>query len=239
MLALLWLMFTARLITAAILDCGYVANPIVTIKGVKLPQYFGAIHLNVCSSVYINIFNSENAFQFSCDSSKIIIHVWNGKECDDDPIIDDNSVQTSEFNCDSQNECEYIHTKLITYNTDETDCNSPNFVSAFETAFITDICVTISSSQSAKYTSCDLSGAATLSQFSNTDCTGTPRSITELPSEGNCNADSTPLWLQAICPTTDNPTTNNPTTNTPTTNNPTTNNPTTNNPTNHPTSHPT
>eukprot|EP01084_Bolivina_argentea_P300679 518535_1 len=89
MFALLWLMFTIyiKLITA-ILDCGYVGSPTVTINGDKLQEYDSPIPLNVCS------IQNEYAFKLSCDKNEVIIHAWNGKECDGDEIIGDNSVES-------------------------------------------------------------------------------------------------------------------------------------------------
>eukprot|EP01083_Nonionella_stella_P215456 775432_1 len=110
MVAFLWLMFTIyiRLITA-ILDCGYVGSPTVTINGVKLPEYGIPIPLNVCSSA------NGYAFKLSCDKGEVIIHAWNGKECDGDEIIGDNSVKSKEFNCASQHECDYFHLQYVFY----------------------------------------------------------------------------------------------------------------------------
>eukprot|EP01084_Bolivina_argentea_P025498 47422_1 len=228
MVAFLWLMFTIyiRLITA-ILDCGYVGSPTVTINGVKLPEYGIPIPLNVCSSA------NGYAFKLSCDQGEVIIHAWNGKECDGDEIIGDNSVESKEFNCDSQHECDYLHVQTILY-PNSVNCDPQNTaVISTITAVVTDKCYT-QGFGSVLYLSCDLSGSVQLGYTTN-DCTGT-EARSEYPSDGNC-MDLTGgnfLWVQAICPATNNPTnnpTNTPTTNTPTTNTPTTNNPTTNTPT--------
>eukprot|EP01084_Bolivina_argentea_P304292 525466_1 len=238
----LWLMFTVRLITAALLDCGYIADPTVTIKGEDI-KHHAAIPLNVCSSVY-SASIGENAFKLSCDESEVIIDVWSGTECDGNPIDGAHTVKTPEdpkivpFNCVSKNECDYVYTKFIYYSTYD-DCNPQDINSQVKAAIITDICIPTHSGGSEIYTSCDLSGTATMSGYTTTDCTGTKELNIEFTSNAHCVINEgvvlTSARTQAICPTdiptTNNPTTNNPTTNNPTTNNPTTNNPTTNNPT--------
>eukprot|EP01084_Bolivina_argentea_P304288 525461_1 len=232
----LWLMFTVRLITAALLDCGYIADPTVTIKGEDI-KHHAAIPLNVCSSVY-SASIGENAFKLSCDESEVIIDVWSGTECDGNPINGAHTVKTVDnpnlepFNCVSKNECDYVYTKFIFYNP-PTNCKNPQDIdSQIKAAIITDICIPTHSGGSEIYTSCDLSGTATQLEYNmpTNDCTGTENRKSEFPSDGNCVANGQ-VWVQAICHTTDNPTTNNPTTNNPTTNTPTTNTPTTNTPT--------
>eukprot|EP01084_Bolivina_argentea_P025495 47413_1 len=211
MLAFLWLMFTVRLITAT-LDCGYIANPLLTTPIGPFP-FIGAIPLNVCLNIHIPS-TLESAFKLSCDNGQVIV-----RACGDDPLIGDYSVesQTNEFNCDSQNECDYLYVKTIGYS--GINCNSPiTFAANF--AGIPDICITTSSGSNYA-TSCDLSGVVTVSKYTSTDCTGTPNAIVKFSSNGNCNneEDGSSTLDQVICPTnnpSNNPT-NNPT-NTPTTN---------------------
>eukprot|EP01084_Bolivina_argentea_P304291 525464_1 len=237
----LWLMFTVRLITAALLDCGYIADPTVTIKGEDI-KHHAAIPLNVCSSVY-SASIGENAFKLSCDESEVIIDVWSGTECDGNTIDGNHNVmtETGEFNCVSQKECDYFIMSQDIHIFDIT-CSPQSLVVRSAYPVITDECITIVEgiwTKSRFFTSCDLSGTATMSGYTTTDCTGTKELNIEFTSNAHCVINEgvvlTSARTQAICPTdiptTNNPTTNNPTTNNPTTNNPTTNNPTTNNPT--------
>eukprot|EP01084_Bolivina_argentea_P025496 47416_1 len=152
MLAFLWLMFTVRLITAT-LDCGYIANPYVTTpSNVKMLQA-GATPLNVCLNFNVPTL-LEISYKFSCDNGEVIV-----RACGDDPLIGDYSVvsDTNEFNCHSQNECDYVYIKYIEYS--GINCNSPiTFAANF--AGIPDICITTSSGSNYA-TSCDLSGVVT------------------------------------------------------------------------------
>eukprot|EP01084_Bolivina_argentea_P304290 525463_1 len=243
MLPFLWLIFNVRLITAElkVIDCRYIDSPVVKRANADNEDTFNnPTPLNVCVS------KSGNAFKFSCDNTnQVIVNVWSGAECDGNPINGAHTVKTVDnpnlepFNCVSKNECDYVYTKFIFYNP-PTNCKNPQDIdSQIKAAIITDICIPTHSGGSEIYTSCDLSGTATMSGYTTTDCTGTKELNIEFTSNAHCVINEgvvlTSARTQAICPTdiptTNNPTTNNPTTNNPTTNNPTTNNPTTNNPT--------